>query len=450
MRNLEIDSRVLNRVINYERWRVADDSNVMLIGLYTGEGSTMHYFGRTDGVNADHEVNTDDQVYSGIVTTIGLPGSLFSSGTGVKYVGRDSHLYQYNTENGYYYYDSSKNAASYNRNAQRFYVYPYTVKTDKAGSTSDFLPFNYGASGAVFTEAWGAPNYWFGMKSQINFFLPNATGYKDANNQYGNLSTKGDEMVYKFSGDDDVWVFVDGQLVLNMGGIHGQVYGEINFSRGTWTIAQGGAEKATVGGVISYTPGTGTINSGTFSLPEGDHTLTLYYMERGSPQSNCAIYFNLAPRYSLQFRKVDSTTNNTLNGARFGVYTDPGCTLAANVWRTDTGTRTNEFTTGDSGYGCSGLVAGKTYYIKELAAPAGYVKPEGPYIFTVAANGTTTLDSTVAHTMVNQDGNTFTIENEPGVELPATGGPGTAVCTVSGLSVMAAALWLIMLRRRAD
>ena len=46
--------------------------------------------------------------------------------------------------------------------------------------------------------------------------------------------------------------------------------------------------------------------------------------------------------------------------------------------------------------------------------------------------------------MVNQDGNTFTIENEPGIELPATGGPGTAVYTVSGLSVMAAALWLIM------
>ena len=90
------------------------------------------------------------------------------------------------------------------------------------------------------------------------------------------------------------------------------------------------------------------------------------------------------------------------------------------------------------------------YKIDETKIPAGYVKSDGPYIFTVAANGTTTLDSTVAHTMVNQDGNTFTIENEPGIELPATGGPGTAVYTVSGLSVMAAALWLIMRRRRAD
>ena len=380
MKALELvdNESVLNRVENRERWMLKPD-NFIFIGAFTTVGCTTNPNGRGDDLaNQDREYGTDDGYYSAIIT----PG-LFSRSpfnhegeVGVNVLGTGKNLYLYNPENGYYYYDSSKNAASYNQNAGEFYVYSYQNKTNKPGSTTDFLPLNYGSG--EYVEKNAEPNYWFGMKSEIQFFLPNNVNGSVNNsdeNRVNISNTKDLDMVYKFSGDDDVWVFVDGKLFLDLGGIHGKAYGEINFSRGTITVAHSHAT-ATVdeNGIMSYEKGDGQTDTTTFSLSEGDHKLTLYYLERGASQSNCAIYFNLAPRYALQFHKVDaSDPTKNLGGATFGVYTDPECTVAANVWGTYTGARTNIFTTGDTGYvHCSGLVAGKTYYIKELSAPAGY------------------------------------------------------------------------------
>ncbi len=113
----------------------------------------------------------------------------------------------------------------------------------------------------------------------------------------------------------------------------------------------------------------------------------------------------------------------------------------------------------------TGLAEG-TYYLKEESAPAGYIlptdviklvvgdpqrNPQQSNIAVVAA-WSTTAGLTSTNISVTEENGTqvLTVPNTPGVELPATGGTGTAVYTVSGLSVMAAALWLVMRRRRAD
>ena len=230
-------------------------------------------------------------------------------------------------------------------------------------------------------------NYWFGMESNIDFFLPNAPGFQDARGTYGNRATNGEEMVFKFAGDDDVWVYVDGQLVLDMGGVHGKVYGEINFSENTWTIASNGAKKKDHSNTIDYeVTGTDQLSTGTITgtLPgfgEGQHKLTIYYLERGSSQSNCAIYFNIAPLYTLKLRKRDAADiNKNLSGAVFEVYTDEACTQLADVFNTyynvgghyvpftdpsvSSRARTRNFISGNDGVThISGFYAGRTYYM---------------------------------------------------------------------------------------
>ncbi len=403
---------------NKEYWSMKGDSDdFIFMSTVSSFGRNLNPYGRGER-NQDRETGTDGTAYTAIVTkgilSETLRNRLFSTDNnpktnpGHRYVGSDKYLYNYDTQTGYYYYDSDKNAASYNQGAQRFYVYNYTNMTDKSyqSDKKDFLPFNYGEGGQstsryvpkdakekYFTETFSEPNYWFGMSSEIHFFLPNAPGYVDGEGQHGNQSVKNDDMVYKFAGDDDVWVFVDGHLVLDMGGIHGKVYGEINFSTGEWQVIGNGADKVDESPTIDYSPKADNAdyilssgNLSSFDIAEGDHTLTLYYLERGASQSNCAIYFNLAPRYRLQIRKKDRTNTNTmLKGATFGVYSNPECNVAAdlNSW----GRSTNEFTTGDDGIvHAQGLAAGHTYYIKELQAPAGYPDMSG-YVITL------TLDS---------------------------------------------------------
>lgn len=395
---LDRDASYINRTGNYEYWSVKGENNdFVFFEADAGSGRTMAPSGRnTENWNGSQSGRTEG-VWSK------KPSNLFStsSSNGKRYVGEGNYLYSYDSESGYYYYDSSKNAASYNASEDRFYVYNYknNVKVSSKSSTSsdDFLPFNYG--NREFNEMYGQVNYWFGMTSEIKFFLPNDTNFVDEDEQSGNRSIKGDEMVYEFSGDDDVWVLVDGSLLLDLGGVHGAVSGKINFSTGK----------------VYY----GTSEDKTFTLEAGEHTLTLYYLERGASQSNCSIRFNIAPKYTMQIIKKDANTNTGLGDAVFGIYEDEACTQPAQL--TDyNGNEATTFTTGNDGIKhCKGLIAGHTYYIKELTAPDKYpdvsketikliIKSDGrPRVETTAgidaeveysANGTYMLYLTVFNT----------------------------------------------------
>lgn len=355
---------------------------------------------------------------------------------GKTYVGEANYLYQFmengsanydGVHNGYYYYDATLNAASYNQTDKRFYIYDYLERTSDslkdsidangnptaAGAYSDFLPFNspyvnnsnnkkitdykdryenYGnyqydakATNQGSAAENAGTNYWFGMKSEIHFYLPNDTGYVDGYGNYGNISTHGEHMNFQFSGDDDLWVFIDGKLVMDIGGLHGIMTGKIDFSTGYVTT-----DYAENNDLVE------TDNETELYLSEGDHTLTIYYMERGGSQSNCAIYFNIAPRYSIEIIKQDAFSVQTkLNGAEFSVYTDEACTQAAELWNSEAEYQsdmanpndkkdTNVFTVTNGKAYMWGISPGKTYYIKETNAPKGY--PETDDIVRVVMN----------------------------------------------------------------
>ena len=357
---------------------------------------------------------------------------LFNPSTSVigkYYAGTGNYLFQYmdsttpnydGEHDGYYYLDSRLNAASYNQSEGRFYLYDYLERTSDskkdggAGQYSDLLPFNspyifredqvdtykdsvmkpgyeYDAKdGAGSYQEYNSAddattNYFFGLRTDIEFFLPNDTGTRDEYGNYGNISTRGEHMIFDFHGDDDVWVFVDGKLLLDIGGLHGIMHGQIDFSSGTIAYGADGAE-----------------NISSFQLSEGTHHMTVYYMERGSSQSNCAIYFNIAPRYDLEITKEDVVTADKLDGAVFSIYNDEAMTDPAELWNSfaehEAGAApTNTFTVVDGVAKCWGISAGKTYYIYETTPPPGYPASDDMIRITLNNRGTATIETTTLH-----------------------------------------------------
>ena len=212
---------------------------------------------------------------------------------GKEYIGTGDHLFRYNEQTGEYYYDSGINAATYDQSKSRFYVYEKSkgmegLVNDSGQTLSNFFPYNDYPGQNAPQQNTGATNYWFGMKNTIKFSLPD-----DVSTHTGN-KINGEDMVFKFSGDDDVWVFVDGQLVLDLGGIHNRAGGYIDFSTGKVTTF--------FGTIDDYKNETThdkpkTVDSPALNnLKAGNHTLEVLYLERGSSFSNCAIYFNLIPQ----------------------------------------------------------------------------------------------------------------------------------------------------------
>ena len=368
--------------------------------------------------------NTNGSVYSGLYSEE-IKELLFDTdnafnpndGSGVvgkSYLGTADHLFQIMTDPndehyGYYYYNSALNAASFNQSDKRFYVYDYiertadSAKTDGEGAYSDFLPLNspytntngkvvstyqhnnttnymydakYNTDGNSVNNV--GTNYLFGMSIDMRFYLPDTPGNRDASGEYGNKDMYGKDMHFKFSGDDDVWVLVDGKLVLDIGGIHGIESGDINFSTGV--VSVNGSQVGTLDGIT-----------------DGEHHLTILYLERGSSQSNCAIYFNIAPRYTFSLQKEDVLTRDLLNGAQFTFYMDKECTIPAELWKNRESYSRHEpssstFTITDGVANIWGLSAGQTYYMKETTPPtdSGYSCAEGIICISLDKRGETT------------------------------------------------------------
>lgn len=365
-------------------------------------GGDITYPSNRDGAN------TSGGVYAGLYSDelaeiLFGTDNIFNPATGEgiigkTYVGEGDYLLQYSNDPnseyyGYYYYNASLNAASYNQSEQRFYVYEYLERTRDSSKVSgndkysDFLPFNspyantngkdfitytydglngeYAGVNHIQYDAkyntdnnstnYISTNYGFGMSMELNFYLSHVPGTRDSSGQYGNKDLYGNDMHFHFAGDDDLWVLLDGELILDLGGIHGSEDGDINFSTGVITV-------------------NGTQVGNLYDVAEGDHTLTIYYLERGSSQSNCEIRFNLAPRFSLNIQKEDVLTQDVLNGAQFSVYDDKECTIPSTLWVSkdshDAGDpSTNVFTVVDGVAKMWGLGSGRTYYIRETRPP---------------------------------------------------------------------------------
>lgn len=198
-----------------------------------------------------------------------------------------------------------------------------TIKKDgKDVNSYGYFPFNETAtSGKASTY-----NYGFGTKLQMDFTLTD-DGKVETDKADGTKEKT--SIKFFFSGDDDVWVFIDGKLALDVGGAHGKVSGLLEFGEtndgknsvtayvskvkkgGTSNSDQNGSPVKTVtynGEPISFS----AKNTNLEPLDKGKkHTLTMYYMERGMWESNMAVAFNFPDNNELQVQKEVDLTNVT-------------------------------------------------------------------------------------------------------------------------------------------
>lgn len=144
-----------------------------------------------------------------------------------------------------------------------------------------FYPFNEDCY--INSTPTQANNLGFGIRFNVDFFM--TKDGKARNKQTGQL----EDMIFNFSGDDDVWVFIDDTLALDIGGGHGAVTGNINFATNTSYVANV-TDHATLD---TSKPVTKENLFGSSRLKEGNHTLTLFYMERFGGTSNLITTFNL-------------------------------------------------------------------------------------------------------------------------------------------------------------
>lgn len=187
----------------------------------------------------------------------------------------------------HYSYDSAKNFAHLNGDNSITLSNGPAVDTTHDNRTM-FLPFNtFDEVDTTDGDTSSAANYAFGMKVTANFMQP-----KDGKVVTGDSS---EDMVFNFSGDDDVWVYVDDALVLDIGGIHDARTGSINFASGKVKVqgANGEWHEATLQEMLSAAGvDTSDMVDGRFPDYSG-HTLKFFYLERGHGASNCKLDFNL-------------------------------------------------------------------------------------------------------------------------------------------------------------
>ena len=174
-------------------------------------------------------------------------------------------------------------------------------------------------------------NYGFGAKLQFDFTLTD-----DGKVQVGDNANDKVPIKFFFSGDDDVWVYIDGQLVLDVGGAHGKASGLLEFGRttdGTANTVTPYVSSNKAGGIVYEDGAEGKFvyfngskvtfdkkgkicdkDGNPFTLAKGTtHTLTMFYMERGMWESNMAVAFNFPDHNELQVqKKVDVTGVNEL------------------------------------------------------------------------------------------------------------------------------------------
>ena len=190
-----------------------------------------------------------------------------------------------------------------------------------------YFPFNETAKPGVFSTY----NYGFGTKLQMDFTLTD-DGMVETEKADG--TTEKTSIKFFFSGDDDVWVFIDGQLALDVGGAHGKVsglleFGETKDGKNSVTayvskVKKGGTAKdndideKTVNSAVKTVKYNGNDiyfyakNTNLEPLDKGQkHTLTMYYMERGMWESNMAVAFNFPDNNELQVQKKVDLTNVT-------------------------------------------------------------------------------------------------------------------------------------------
>lgn len=278
--------------------------------------------------------NTKNAKLGNVYNNVAFPftkKAIFDEDQGVDYWyfdSQDTTLYlKQDTEQDQYFLKSStdEQEREKSRNLESNSTSKTITKNDKTVSSYGYFPFNETATSGVASTY----NYGFGTKLQMDFTLTD-DGKVETNKSVGEKKEK-TSIKFFFSGDDDVWVFIDGQLALDVGGAHGKVSGLLEFGETT----ENGKEKNSVTAYVSKVKTGGTSKSDqngnsvksvryngepisfsaqgtTLTFDKGQkHTLTMYYMERGMWESNMAVAFNFPDNNELQVQKEVDLTNVT-------------------------------------------------------------------------------------------------------------------------------------------
>lgn len=253
--------------------------------------------------------------------TNGNSGSALFSQSSSYYKGTGNHLFLESVydSTGYYEYSAFNNFAHYNQSNGTFTVYQETGTPSPTANNfyykrGNFYPYNslntnnsaqniYTGDGKLIdyeNPSYGSTLYglngkndYFGMTMEFNFLMPK-DGYD-----------KGSPLIYEFNGDDDLWIYIDGVLILDIGGIHDAFAGTINFATGEITGGNGGAGGARTikdcfkkAGV--FPDGSAWDDSkvdeyfkGNTFVSYGSHQFNMFYMEHGAGASNLKTRFNL-------------------------------------------------------------------------------------------------------------------------------------------------------------
>ena len=242
-------------------------------------------------------------------------------------------------ENGYYVYDSygsDGNYAVYNSTTNSFNVYDsagvYKGSADSETNLGQFFPFD--SADNVFDEQGNklspkkivdgstSLNHHFGMSMTTEFVQPT-----------DGKTTDGD-MIFEFSGDDDVWVYIDGVLVGDLGGIHEKATLKIKFATGAVHVGHidnaNDKEKTIQDTTIRAMYEAAGADVSNFSINSPNtfrdstkHTLSFFYLERGAGASNMSLKFNLTTLPSSEVAKVDQN-GEAVNGVTFELYRSDG------------------------------------------------------------------------------------------------------------------------------
>ena len=292
--------------------------------------------------------NTKNAKLGNVYNNVAFPftkKAIFDEDQGVDYWyfdSQDTTLYlKQDTEQDQYFLKSStdEQEREKSRNLESNSTSKTITKNDKTVSSYGYFPFNETATGGVASTY----NYGFGTKLQMDFTLTD-DGMVETNKIGEDNKKVKTNIKFFFSGDDDVWVFIDGKLALDVGGAHGKVSGLLEFGatddgKNSVTayvskVKQGGTsgsdqDKNSVKSVTYngepinfYAQGT------TLPLDKGKkHTLTMYYMERGMWESNMAVAFNFPDNNELQVQKkvdlnnVDPDFKNCFTGQKIFNFT---------------------------------------------------------------------------------------------------------------------------------
>ncbi len=278
-----------------------------------------------DNVNAANLFATSgNSSYADVYTNVQVP-FVYDASTG---------YYELNSDKNAVYFDGGKDGAASNaalqiadqpaahsyNNAYATGFFPFNDVTETVKSATESLSSDKTDSYVID----GSAEFGFGMMTSVNFKMTE-DGQITTTDSEGNDSKQ--DIIFDFAGDDDVWVYVDGKLALDIGGTHDAIHGTINFRTGDVTLDAPAYKK-----IADYTGLSTPKTSGSATLSQsnlytgvlgttladfadgGMHTLTIYYMERGRGRSNCQIKFNLPQSDTVSVSKQAETTKLSSTG----------------------------------------------------------------------------------------------------------------------------------------